>query len=376
MDFVKKIILILFMLFFFNCRSAKAIEEILLPEEHINLDYISDIYYGKTENQENLSPLIKLFTQKGLEFENSKINSVKASFLYDGHLFYSKTEHKGQYLTHDFFTVEPMITVKFNDNKSKAMFDINLTRNLSGYSNWFTQRISQVYVSHQLTPNQTILLGQGERLPNSYDGSRGVMAQEMAIKSQLGRTFGEARSVGIRNIAKYKYADYDIGIYDSTRYMKHFGNGFDFTGYLMLKPFADFSEKASEFKLGTGYNIGHNNISYNTYSFFAGYDYKKFHIHAEYMNADGYNAIKESSNDANGFYTFISYDITPKLSLQGRYDMFDPDKHTNNNCSTEYAAGITYKVFKNLKLMLNYVRRVNEKKPDSNMILFATRFII
>ncbi len=371
-----KKILLLFLIFFNFCLNCFAIEEISLEKEPMKLDYFSDVYYGKIDKDENVSPILKLFSQKGLEFENSKINSVKASFLYDGQLIFNKTSNESPFLVHDFVTVEPMVSLKFNENKSKFMFDYNLTRKLEGYSNGFTERISQIYVSHDITKNQKILIGQGDRLPNSYDGSRGVMGQEFIYKSQLGRTFGEARSVGIRNIAAYKYLDYDIGLYDSTRYMKDFGNGLDFTGYVMLKPFAGLSEAGTNFKIGSGYSIGKNNISYNTYSAFAGYDYKKFHIHAEYANADGYNGIKESANKADGFYTLLSYDITPKLSLLGRYDYFTANTAHKNDYCQEYTAGITYKLFKNLKFMINFVNKNYSNRPDSNMILFATRFII
>lgn len=371
---MKKILLLILILFNTAC-VAGAIEEIKLEKQPINLDYFSDVYYGKIEKEE-VSPVLRLFSQKGLEFENSKINSIKASFLYDGQYIYNKTSAESPYFKHDFMTVEPMLTLKFNDNKSQVMIDYNLTRRLEGYSNGFTEKISQIYVSHEITKEQKILFGQGDRLPNSYDGSRGVMGQELFYKSQLGRTFGEARSVGIRNIASYKYIDYDIGLYDSTRYMKDFGNGVDFTGYVMLKPFADKSEAVEKFKIGSGYSIGKNNISYNTYSAFAGYDYKKLHIHAEYAKADGYNGIKQSSNNADGFYTLLSYDITPKLSLLGRYDYFTGNTYHRNTYCQEYTAGITYKLFKNMKFLINFVNRNYSNKPDSNMILFAARFII
>lgn len=372
---LKKIILffILFILIELNCY---AIEEITLPKQSINLDYLSDVYYGKVEDSENVSPILKLFSQDGLTFENGKINSLKATFLYEQKLTYGKKEGSSSYLTHDFFTVEPMLTAKFNNNKSKVMIDYNLTRNLVGYTNRFTERISQVYVSHEITPEQTILLGQGDRLPSSYDGSRGTMAQELVLKSQLGRTFGDIRSVGIRNLAKYKYANYDIGLYDSTRYMREFGNGLDFTGHVMLTPFADLSDGIKNIKVGSGYNIGHNKGSYDLYSVYAGYDYKKFHIHSEYANADGYNGVKESNKKAQGFYTIASYDITPKLEILGRYDYFIGDKSSTNTYTQEYTAGITYKVFKNMKFMLNYINKNNSNQPNSNMILFATRFII
>jgi len=355
-----------------------AIEEVELeiPEKKLDLDYFSDVYYGRIENDEDVSPILKLFSEKGLEFKNSKINSLKATFVYDGQLIYGKEGGQSPYLNHDFSTVEPMLTLKFNDNKSKIMFDYNLTRNLEGYTNRFTEKISQIYISHEITPNQTILIGQGRRLPNSYDGCRSTMERELVLKSQIGRTFGDARSVGIRNIASYKFVDYDIGVYDSTRYMKDFGNGVDFTGYIMIKPFEAISEHAGDLKLGGGYQTGKNYISYNVYSLFAGYDYKRFHIHAEYANADGYNGIHQSSNKADGFYTIASFDITPKLSILGRYDYFTGNRSSSNSYSQEYTAGVTYKMFKNMKFMLNYVNKNHSDRPNSNMILFATRFII
>ena len=373
---MKKIFLLLIILL--NINTCFAIEEVIeLQKDNLDLDYLSDLYYGKVENYDKVSPLIKLFSEKGITFENSRINSIKATFLYDGRLNFTKYEYNSSLTAiHDFNTVEPMITVKFNENKSKAAFDINLTRTLEGYSNGFTKRISRIFVSHEIVPGQTIIFGQADRLPNSYDGSRNVMGQEMILKSQLGRTLGEARSVGIRNRGEYKYIDYDIGLYDATRYMKDFGKGLDFTGYIMFKPLANIEDSSGSLKIGTGYNIGDYNSSYSMYSFFAGYDYKNFHIKAEYANADGYNGIHDSNNKAEGFYTILAYDLTTKITFLIRYDFFSPHKNIDNSNIQEYTAGITYKAFKNMKFMINIIRRNHSDKPDSNMILFATRFII
>lgn len=372
---MKKILLLISIVLASNL-NCLAIEEVELEKQRINLDYFSDVYYGKIDKEEQVSPILKLFSEKGLEFKNSPITSVKIHFLYDGQFSFTSLAHYSTHFSHDFTTVEPMISMKFNEGRSEIMFDYNLLRDLSGYSNSFTEKISRFYISHKLSENQQILLGQGNRLPNTYDGSLGTMAQEMVLKSQIGRTFGEARSVGIRNLADYKYINYDIGLYDSTRYMKDFGNGVDFTGHIMFKPLANINEKTGDIKIGSGYSIGKNNISYNTYSFFVGYDYKNFHIHTEYANANGYNGITESKNDADGLYTLVSYNITPKLTLLGRYDYFTPNRNFTSSYCQEYTAGLTYKIFKNMKFMVNYVNRNYSNKPDSNMILFATRFIL
>lgn len=371
-----KKILLLICLIITTSLASFAIEAVELEKESINLDYFSDIYYGKVDKEKTVSPILKLFSEKGLEFEDSFLTSIKASFLYDGNLNFTNLAHSSSHFKHSFTAIEPTMILKFNEGKTKFSTTFNLLRDIEGHSNGFTEKISEIYVSHQLNKNQTILVGQGGRLKNTYDSGQGRMAQEMVLKSQLGRTFGDVRSMGIRNMANYKYLEYDIGLFDSTRYMKDFGNGIDFTGHLILKPFSDFNEKVSDFKLGGGYNIGQNNISYNNYSLFAGYDYKKFHIHAEYADADGYNGLKESRNKADGFYTLVSYDLHPKLTLLTRYDYFIANKNISSSYCQEYSIGFTYYLFKNMKLMLNYVNRNYSDKADSNMILFATRFII
>ncbi len=370
-----KFLLIILIIIFAQLNSL-AIEEVNLEKENKGLDYISDVYYGKAENQDSISPVFKLFTQKGLVFENSKINSVKATFLYGGEMSFLHSSNVSDYFKHDFSVVEPMIRVNMNENKTQAMFNINLTRNLEGYSNDFTQKIGNLYVSHNITPAQKILIGQGGRVPNTFDGSETYYNQDTVLKTQLGRTFGNTRSAGIRNIAEYKYMDYDIGVFDSTRYMKDFGHGFEFAGKILFKPFADYESEVSNFKIGASYNTGEYYGSYKQYSLFSGYDYKNFHVKTEYANADGYNGINFSQDKADGFYTTFSYDINPKISILGRYDYFTPNKNYYSSNMQEYTLGLTYKPFKNMKLMLNAVRRNYEKGSDSNMILFATKFII
>ncbi len=369
----------IFIIFITACLSvlpAFSIEEVILDAQSNKFDYISDVYYGKIEDNNNVSPVLRLFTKDGLVFDNSYINSVKLSFLYGGNLSFDKIHNKSLNTLYDVTSVEPSIKIKFNENKSQFFFDYNFMRDYEGYSHKFAHRISQLNVSHKINENQSIIIGQGKRLPTIVNGSLSTMTQEMVLKSQIGRTLGNSRSVGIRNIGDYKYVDYDIGIYDSTRYMQDFGRGLDFSGHIMFKPLANIEDKAGSLKIGSGYNIGDYYGSYQLFSVYTGYDYKKFHIKGEYANANGYNSVQFSKNDAEGFYGTVEYDIHPKLQLIGRYDYFIPNKLFSCDNSQEYTVGITYKPFENMKIMLNYVKREMSENADSNMILFATRFFI
>ncbi len=371
---MKKLLILLITILFINLTSY-AIEEVQLEKENLNFNKLSDIYYGNVENNESINPLIRLFTKKGLEFENSKINSVKIGFLYGGQMKLGFGSEQSTYFNHDFTVIEPMIIANFNENKTKAMFDINLTRKIKDYPNNFTEKISKLYISHNITPEQKILFGQGDRVPNTFNGSISYYNLDTVMKSQSGRTIGDYRSVGIRNIADYKYFDYDIGVYDSTRYMRDFGHGLDFTGKLVLKPFANL-DNIGDLKIGGAYTVGEYANSYHQYAFYSAYDYKKFGIKAEYVNADGYNSIHYSNNNADGFYTTLSYDINDKFSLIGRYDYFVPNKAQTSSNSAEYTIGLTYKPYKNMKVLFNLVRTDYSYKDDSNMVLFATKFII
>ncbi len=363
--------------FVFIANIGFAIDEVTLETDENNFfNKLSDIYYGKAENYSEVSPALKLFSQNGLEFDKSFINSVKLTLFGEGNLILNSTDKSTQNFLIDFPIIEPMISSKFNENKDEFMLDINFARHIQGYTNRFTEKISRAYISHNFNENQKILIGQGARVPVNYEGSIPTMALDLIMRAQLARNLGNVSSAGIRNIASYKYLDYDIGIYDSTRYMADFGRGSEFTGYAMFKPFADFNEKMNTFKLGASYNIGENNRSYHQYSVFSSYDYNKFHIKAEYANADRCNGIKFLNNQAEGFYTTIMYDITPKFALIGRYDFFNPNTNIHNNDIHEYTGGITYKPFKNMKIMFNYVRSTQSNLPDSNKFLFATKFII
>ncbi len=376
-NFMNKKIAFLILVIVLSFSRVFAIEEVHLEQEGLNLfnygDYLSDVYYGKVENA---PAILKLASKNGLEFENSFINSVKFHFLYSGDLSYIHNQYKGDQTKHLFNSVEPKLSMNFNDNKTQAMFNINLVSDIPGYDKHFAQMLRMVYISHRFTPNQMIVFGQYTRVPTTYDGAGSLFGQDAFYKTQLGRTFGNTMSVGVRNIGNYKYIDYDIGLYDSTRFMQSFGKGLDFTGYLMFKPLADFKEKIGDFRLGAGYNVGKYNISYNQYSFFAGYDYKKFHAKAEYAAANGYNGIYESRNSAEGFYTTLMYDITSKLTLIGRYDVFDKNIYAPNDTTNEYTVGLIYSPYKNIKFLLNYVITHGTNQPSSNSILFATRFIL
>ena len=116
---MRKKIAFLILILFFTFSRVFAIEEVHLEQESMSLssygDYLSDVYYGKVENA---PAILKLASKNGLEFENSFINSVKFHFLYSGDFSYIHNQYKGDHTKHLFNSVEPKLSMNFNDNKT------------------------------------------------------------------------------------------------------------------------------------------------------------------------------------------------------------------------------------------------------------------
>jgi hypothetical protein len=203
------------------------------------------------------------------------------------------------------------------------------------------------------------------------DGRYSGFQQDFVEKSQIGRTFSNIRSMGVRNQGNYKYVDYDIGVYDSTRYSQDYFKGLDSTGWINFKPLAS-KQKYGNIILGTGYNVGHYDKDYSVLGTYLEYNYKKLHSKFEYSHANGYNSVVEGTNNAEGFYTALLYDLTKKIQLTARYDCFNPNKHRPDLTNTEYTAGLVYKPYENVKVFVNYVYKDKATALNENRVMIST----
>lgn len=371
-----KIFLILF-LASISANIGFAENIIELEQQNLNLEaQIEDDKYINPQNKILQGTAQFLDTiHNGIDFEEGIIKHTKFGFYYDGGINLLRTSERELGSTYTIPAVEVFNKTQFRDGKTELETMYNFSRDIEGYDNYFSEKISVLTLSRKIGENQKILIGQGSRSPIGVEGSYSTFNQDMVQKSQIARTFSNVRSVGIRNQGDYKYIDYDIGIYDSTRFFQDFFNGMDFTGWVNVKPLAG-KEKYGNLTLGGGYNAGHYRHDYSVLGAYAGYSYKKVHAKFEYANANGYNGMQNSTNKADGYYTTLLYDITPKLQLAARYDFFDPNKHIHHNNSTEYGLGLVYNITKDFKLYANYVFRDSQNMPDENRIMLATRFLI
>ena len=271
----------------------------------------------------------------------------------------------------NFGTVAPGFTVHFKDKKTRAGFLSSLSRELD--YNDFWEKVSGLYLEHDILPNQHIAIGVRRRLPIGYEGGMSSVKHPFVMRSQIGRRFGNVYGFGINNTAQYKYLDYDIGVYDGSRFMNKLFNGTEFAGLVQFKPLAKFEERFGKLKLGTGIDTGNSDGSFNVFSANALYEYKRLYLDFEYAYADGYTRGKVNPNKYGGFYTTLGYKITDKLKILGRYDYLRNQSADKN--STEYSAGITYSLKPGLDFLVNYVLVDSDyEKSIQHKIYLGTRF--
>lgn len=247
---------------------------------------------------------------------------------------------------------------------------------IDGYD--FIQTLpADVYIANTSIPHHQIILG-NTRTPVGYEGGRSNFLTPLVNRSQIARTFGNSRKVGLRIKGNYDLVEYDIGGYSSDTYFRSFFPGTEFTGWVTLKPLEKTDGKYGKLKLGGGLSAGRNDISYAVSGVYAGYEYKNFFADFEYAYADGYNGYRTlSSKQAEGFYTTAGYKITPKLQFVAKYDQFTPDRNKANDIRREYSSGINYFIKSQaLKVMLNYVFCQNDLYKDSHRIILGTQLLL
>ena len=192
------------------------------------------------------------------------------------------------------------------------------------------------------------------RKPFAYEPTFSLYDLDFATRSQIGRLFGDHRDTGGKFIAEYKYADLALGLYASMQNRPFYlhSRGIEFDSWLVLKPLANFPEKG-ELKLAGGIATGKRDNSYNNYSAFASYKYKKFCIKSEYIYKE---PTFYDEKFADGFYVDGTYFLTDKLQAAVRFDSYNPNNKNSNRRNNEYVAGLNYYFNnRNIMLVLNYI---------------------
>lgn len=306
--------------------------------------------------------------------ENSPIHSAHLFGYYRGGLgidFYPDDIDTG----YGFGSIEGGVNGKLKNEKT--FYEARLRFTPQGNQNFLSFMPSNLYIASKAIPHHTLIVG-NTRVATGYEGTKSSSVIPLYARSQISRTFGNTRKVGIRIKGNYDLIEYDAGGYSSDNYFKEFFPGAEFAGWVTLKPLGKTNGKYGSLKIGSGITTGHNNFNYTVLGAYASYEYKKFYANFEWGKADGYNGYRElSDKKAEGFYTTLGYKITPKIQLVGRYDQFKPDMRFSDHIKREYSAGINYFIKgQALKLILNYVFCQNNFQKDSHRIVVGTQIML
>jgi hypothetical protein len=236
--------------------------------------------------------------------------------------------------------------------------------------------IADAYIANTRIPHHRIVAGY-TFTPTGVEGGQSIFTLPFTARSQISRTFGGVRGLGVRTIGTYPLVNYDVMVGSSDRFWHSFFPGAEFTGWVNFTPLGKTDGKWGKLTVGTGVNTGRNDFTYTVGDAYVSYNYKKLTLNWEGAIADGYNGVVGSQNKAGGFYTTAMYNLTPKVQLLARYDRFDPNRDVANNMRTEITAGVNYFVKgQGLRFILNCVYCKNENAVDSSRIMLGTQILI
>lgn len=334
---------------------------------------LSKLYHLEAERTDKTTSLLKKYATK--EFEHGPLEKIYLWGAYQG-TFNTTIPQVGKGSTvYTPSLINVLIDGTFRGGKEsfRFMFDETPQHN-RGFMHQFLQ---DAYIQTTRFKHHTVMFG-NSRVGVGEEGRAGIYTLPLVQRSQAARNLSNIRKFGLRVKGDYKLVDYDIGGYQSDRFLTEFFPGVEFNGWLNFKPLGMTDGRYGKLVTGGGISAGRNHIDYFLTGVYAGYEYKRFWAKFEYMHGNGSNAFAgPTTTKSSGLFATVGYKLTPKLELIARYDSYDPNEQIKHNYSREYTAGITYFLKgQALRLMLNYVYCQHQDTKDSHQILVGTQILL
>lgn len=265
---------------------------------------------------------------------------------------------------------------KFKNKKTVFRLMGNLGMSKEGHT-FFNDFIGDTYLMHYLTPDDQILVGYA-RSAVGVEGGVSPFALPFYARSQIAKTYGNVRNLGIKAQGVHKFYDYSASFASSGRYFMDWVPGPEFVGWANIKPLAATNGKYGNLTMGGGINAGNAEKRYTVGSAYIEYEYKRWDLVCEYASAEGSNgSTGYTANHSEGYVGTLSYRITPKLQILARYDKMDPNKEKMNDMRTEYTAGLNYYIKgQSLRAILNYVYYTVENGTYGSQIVTGLQIVL
>ena len=411
---VKKIIVLILLIFFIfvfapNCASTKELdvienESIFLALENTDSGSFVDIPNIDLENtQSEEQKRFSLFTElseiaKDVYNLQVEQNAYPEPLLKDRLTFYpEKTPLESLHIwsayqmnfstlvpesgdtdtKYNLGTINILIDGKFKGGKEtfRVMLDPS---HRSSHPEFFQTFFQDLYVETSRIPHTKILVG-NSRPKVGVEGEQSPYTLPFINRSQISRNLANARKFGVRLRGDYSLLDYDTGIYSSCTNFTDFFPGYEYDGWVNIKPLGKTDGKYGKLTTGTGIQSGEKQgTGYYLTGVYAGYEYKNMWTKFEYARANGSNGGSGlSSKRSQGLFWTIGYRLTKKLEVLARYDQFDADREIKNNNQKEYTLGANYYLKgQALKLIFNYIYCQNDIKANSHKLMLGTQIIL
>lgn len=318
-----------------------------------------------------------------MTFEKGPIESIAPWIDYSG--YFSNTWSGENYTNTNY-------NVNFNDigfngkfrtkddpaSGKKTVFRLmfNMGKEIPG-NTYLQSFLADNYIMRYWSKDDQVLLGYA-RAAVGVEGGESPFTLPFYARSQISRTYGNVRTLGVKAQGNHKMYDYSLGFFSSGRFFKDFFPGPEFVGLVSVKPLGMTDGKWGKIAMGGSLNAGNAENHYCVGGAHLVYDYKRLKASVEYASADGSNGSTGfTTNQSEGYYGTLAYRITPKLQALVRYDNFDPNKNKVNDMRTEYTAGLNYFIDgQALKLMLNYTYYTVENGTYGSRIMAGTQIVL
>lgn len=179
----------------------------------------------------------------------------------------------------------------------------------------------------------------------------------------------------VNGAMKGKYCSYSLGVYNGGGYSGAEKNTSKvFAGRFSVRPFAN---KLPELQFSSYFNVGKGNTEFepdfNQVMGFAAWTGRDFTLTAQYHTGEGDfkgkyvredNEKKALKNHGYSFFGEYKFGTSP-WAFWARHDYFALERELADDITRRYIGGLTYRVNKNIRLILNAEQTEKEGKKDN-----------
>lgn len=173
------------------------------------------------------------------------------------------------------------------------------------------------------------------------------------------------RDQGLALFGRFSIFQYTLGLVNGAGINKKDDNGHkDFAGRLLATPGGGLSLGISVYKGRKFDTAASTNLARNRLGLEVSWDYRLFHLRAEYIEA------RDDLAEKFGWYVLSAFDLKPdRYQLVLRAEAFQPDRNLPGQRTEVYTAGANWFLSPASKVQANFEYHRQEAGPDHSLLL-------